>query len=191
MNQDRQCLECGKKFNVSTSRQAYCSYDCRNAAQRKRTATGYRWTPAPRACVQCAASFLPVFVSQTICSAQCLNERNQPKHPITILINRGANTEPARVRVSRKCGLTEQQAHDLISEQQGKCALCLVDLNTLARVDADHCHNTHTLRGLLCHPCNIRLTMMHEDAAFAMRVHNYLTDPPAVRLFGHIFKKST
>lgn len=55
---------------------------------------------------------------------------------------------------------------DLFTKQDGKCALCDIQLHMPYRYSADaqgarvdHCHKSGKVRGLLCHACNILIGM--------------------------------
>ena len=50
-------------------------------------------------------------------------------------------------------GLTLAQYKELLTEQNGVCAICQEE-PTKKQLAVDHCHVTGTVRGLLCGPCN-------------------------------------
>lgn len=66
-------------------------------------------------------------------------------------------------------GITEADARAMLKEQGG-CAICG---EKPARPCVDHCHDTGTVRGILCHGCNIKLAAL-EDAEFRGRAIRYL-----------------
>ena len=46
----------------------------------------------------------------------------------------------------------------LLATQQGKCAICRTDkAGGAGDFHLDHCHDRRTIRGLLCHHCNVGL----------------------------------
>lgn len=59
-----------------------------------------------------------------------------------------------------KYGLTKEQYLELLSQQNGVCAICkkpekrTTKSGELMKLHVDHCHNTKQIRGLLCHSCN-------------------------------------
>lgn len=59
-----------------------------------------------------------------------------------------------RWQLKTRYGLSEAAVSEMLAKQNGKCALCDVELS---KFHIDHCHNTKKVRGLLCHGCNIRL----------------------------------
>ena len=55
--------------------------------------------------------------------------------------------------ILKKYGLTTEQYLQMVSDQDGLCALGCGRKAT----KIDHCHETGRVRGLLCHPCNVGL----------------------------------
>lgn len=57
-------------------------------------------------------------------------------------------------------GLSKEAYANLLTEQEGRCALCgeeFSSLNNKRKIHVDHCHVTGRLRGLLCFSCNVGL----------------------------------
>ncbi|MCA8263300.1 endonuclease VII domain-containing protein [Burkholderia multivorans] len=67
-------------------------------------------------------------------------------------------------------GMTPAQYDDLLKKQNGCCALCG---GLMERPVIDHCHQTGKVRGILCHPCNIKLPAV-EDMGWVMLAWAYL-----------------
>lgn len=65
--------------------------------------------------------------------------------------------------------------------QKGRCAICERELN--GQENADHCHNTNVMRGLLCRNCNTAEGHIAKTGLspieFAQRLEAYLANPPA------------
>jgi len=179
MNKLKHCVECRTAFNSISRNNVYCSDLCRSAAALKRKSINYRWTPEPRCCAQCSKTFTPIYQAQTVCCAECRAEYERTKRAAKIIVVEQCDGRTVTLRVSSNIQMHEPLARQLIQAQNGNCALCLTDLGQSKFVDADHNHKTGELRGLLCHRCNSRLSTLHEDADYALRVHAYLTDPPA------------
>ena len=57
-------------------------------------------------------------------------------------------------QLKTRYNLTPEQVNELLENQGGKCAICDYGL---IKHHIDHCHNTGSVRGILCHQCNIRL----------------------------------
>lgn len=67
-------------------------------------------------------------------------------------------------------GLTEADYDEMLEKQRGLCALCGDEMK---RPVVDHCHETGKVRGILCHPCNIKLPAI-EDMGWVMLAWGYL-----------------
>lgn len=69
-------------------------------------------------------------------------------------------------------GITPQQWDEMMEKQRGLCALCGGEMK---RPVVDHCHQTGRVRGILCHPCNIKLPAA-EDMGWLMLAWGYLEE---------------
>ena len=69
-------------------------------------------------------------------------------------------------------GLTAQQYADMMSRQNNLCALCQCPME---RPVVDHDHLTGQVRGILCHPCNVKLPTV-EDSGWVMLAWGYLSE---------------
>ncbi|WP_202049820.1 endonuclease VII domain-containing protein [Microvirga mediterraneensis] len=65
---------------------------------------------------------------------------------------------------------TSYQIKKLMTKQQGRCAICDDPIslgaaeNEIKRTaNVDHCHQTGTVRGMLCSRCNVGLGMFNDD----------------------------
>jgi Recombination endonuclease VII len=74
--------------------------------------------------------------------------------------------ECARYNRKRRNGVADHNAEEMFKSQNGKCAICCVELHMPYRFSADpqgarvdHCHKTGEVRGLLCHFCNVLVGM--------------------------------
>lgn len=69
-----------------------------------------------------------------------------------------------------KChyGITVDDYNNMLAAQNGLCAICEQPeksrrsngTNTVRRLAVDHCHATGRVRGLLCHHCNAKLSIL-------------------------------
>lgn len=73
--------------------------------------------------------------------------------------------------IKRKYGITYDQYHAMLDAQQGKCAICGDDTQTLA---IDHDHATGKVRELLCPPCNKGLGHFDDDTDRMTKAIAYL-----------------
>ncbi len=81
---------------------------------------------------------------------------------------------------SRKYGVIPQAYEILLDLQKGCCAICDVHYTktALKRLALDHDHNTNTVRGLLCDPCNIGLGVFKDSKQLLQKAQVYLNDIP-------------
>ena len=77
--------------------------------------------------------------------------------------------------IKSRYGLTEGDVDRMREEQKDLCAICQ---GPMKRMCIDHCHSTGRVRGLLCHPCNVKLAAI-ENTDFAESARRYLDHPPA------------
>lgn len=84
-----------------------------------------------------------------------------------------------RVRNLRwKYGITVEQFDDMVTAQDGRCAICrdLLELDAveLRLVVIDHCHKTDVVRGVTCSRCNTLLGMSGDDPKLLRAAADYL-----------------
>ncbi len=83
----------------------------------------------------------------------------------------------------RRKGVEDHDENELFQSQNGKCALCTIEIFLPYRFFADpqgarvdHDHKTGAVRGLLCHGCNILVgmyeSMLERNPEFDMNVIN-------------------
>ncbi len=99
--------------------------------------------------------------------------------------NREVQCERSHWRnVKRKYGITKEQYEQLLSLQNGRCAICGKEKQTSGkRLGIDHCHNSALVRGILCESCNALLGSIEAREDWMSKAQNYLTNPPAFSLF--------
>ena len=63
----------------------------------------------------------------------------------------------------------------ILNRQRDKCAICKKpsSFNGVSLV-VDHCHKTGTIRGLLCHMCNLMLGNASDDIKILLNGVTYL-----------------
>ena len=74
-----------------------------------------------------------------------------------------------------KCryGLSIEDFDKLVIGQSGRCAACLIELR---KFHVDHDHQTGSVRGLLCHMCNVGVSYI--ERGLHERWIAYLSDTP-------------
>ena len=89
-------------------------------------------------------------------------------------------------RILRTYGITPKQYWDLYKKQGGVCAVCQRATGKTKRLSVDHDHQTGLVRGLLCGPCNRDVIGRVYDVETALRVVEYLRNPPSKKLLGMV-----
>lgn len=74
-------------------------------------------------------------------------------------------------RSLQKLGITEETYYKTLEEQNGKCAICLVDLLEHCK---DHSHTYKQFRGILCRKCNVGIGMFDENIYSLERAIEFL-----------------
>lgn len=101
--------------------------------------------------------------------ANCYNARYRgaARKPISTEARRAQN-------MRSRYGLSPEALSDMLAAQGGVCAICA---QVPQRPCIDHDHETGRVRGMLCHPCNIKLPSV-EDAEFMTAALRYLGRRP-------------
>jgi hypothetical protein len=82
-------------------------------------------------------------------------DRHRPsvrKNPI--LTDEEKKHRKRNARLTRTYGISAERYSELYEKQEGKCAICDIEYETL---HVDHCHSEGIVRGLLCFNCNTGL----------------------------------
>jgi hypothetical protein len=74
-------------------------------------------------------------------------------------------------RLKREFGITLAQYEGMMIRQRGRCAICRTTRSqgVSEKLVVDHCHKTGHVRGLLCHHCNVAISMLG-DCPHVMRI---------------------
>lgn len=77
---------------------------------------------------------------------------------------------------SKATGFTPEYFNTTWERQKGLCAICRIDLHTVARgqCHADHDHVTGHTRGILCAHCNWGLGHFKDNAPFLLAAAEYI-----------------
>lgn len=78
--------------------------------------------------------------------------------------------------VKRRCkkrGISIEQYNEMLIEQNFSCDICSKWLNEKER-SIDHCHQTNTVRGILCDNCNTGLGLFKDSIEFLNQASRYL-----------------
>jgi hypothetical protein len=80
-------------------------------------------------------------------------------------------------RAMHKYGITQYQWHQMIEEQEDKCAICYKPWpvkNNMNQIFVDHDHFTGKVRGLLCNNCNSMIGFAKDDTSTLRGAITYL-----------------
>lgn len=116
-----------------------------------------------------------------ICS-ECRNERRRATGEHSR--RRAAETSAQRRRrqLWQMYKLTEAQYQALLDAQSGACAICRRVPSLGRPLVVDHCHNTGTVRALLCSPCNLNVGVYEaQHFAFAAYLATYGEGNPLLK----------
>ena len=92
-----------------------------------------------------------------LAAQRVLNIRNKAKY--------------ADYRLQRKHGITLGDKILLISQQDGRCAICKTKAT---KFHVDHNHKTNTVRSLLCETCNVGLGSFQDNAMLLLAASEYI-----------------
>ena len=106
-----------------------------------------------RKCEHCGTEYVPAGLTQIFCSTCSPNRRFW--------------------RRIKSYGVGKQEFDAMLTLQSYECGICHRKLQEFG-TDVDHDHVTNVVRGLLCHLCNLKLTIV-EDDEFVKNAQMYLT----------------
>jgi hypothetical protein len=113
---------------------------------------------------------------QVYCPA-CFAKYRKKRHEQGIGVLTPKQRQAANYR--KNYDLTIEEYNDLLYLQNGVCAVCGEKETRKLRgkvipLAVDHCHDTGTVRGLLCSDCNNALGFLREDITRTMRMLDYI-----------------
>lgn len=95
-----------------------------------------------------------------------VRENNKKPHVIANKRNRNLQTN---------YGITEDKYQEMLSNQNGCCAICQVEQSELSyRLYVDHDHTTGEVRGLLCKHCNSGIGLFKDNKNILSKAIDYL-----------------
>ena len=63
----------------------------------------------------------------------------------------------------RRYGITQEDFNKMLVDQNNMCKICSNEFKGTKDTHIDHCHNSDTVRGLLCSSCNIALGQFNDN----------------------------
>ena len=115
----------------------------------------------------------------------CVNKKNLDRYHSCDATKRSHHMASRKHSLRKNYGITPEDYDHMLSEQNGKCAICDSDKPWGFVVKpkrsneffcVDHCHTTGKVRGLLCQPCNKGLGSFSDDTYVMSRAIKYLED---------------
>lgn len=79
-----------------------------------------------------------------------------------------------RCKLKRLYGITPEDYDNIFTSQGGVCAICARVSPDGRRLHVDHCHESNTVRGLLCHDCNRGLGIFRDNEEILQKAIKYL-----------------
>jgi hypothetical protein len=75
----------------------------------------------------------------------------------------------------RNFGITPDDYDKMLHDQGGGCAICHEPPRAM-RLAVDHCHDSGSVRGLLCNLCNRGIGALKDDPTILARAIQYLEE---------------
>jgi len=109
-----------------------------------------------------------------LCSAKKRQERTKSTDPQKL------KEQSRRNGLYVSHGIREEDYRDLLSKQDGRCAICGADRpgvdtnSSRVHLYVDHDHSTGEIRGLLCSRCNFGIGYFRDDPGLLLKATEYL-----------------
>ena len=166
------CRQCGKEL---TGRQRkFCSSQCmqdyHNAIKIQARADEIGLPVGHKPCSVCGTVFRYEHNGNKFCSTKCrLTRKKEDKQ------YKASKAYSASLRAKRY-GITLEELKGFEEAAGGRCQICGTSEKDApkGRLHVDHCHETGSVRGLLCQRCNQALGMFSDDTGVLERAITYL-----------------
>lgn len=130
-------------------------------------------TFAEMECHECGTPFTPKSYSAKYCTNKCMYSARKKRRTESISYQKSLQNSVYK----RKYGITLDEYNTMLKQQNKRCAICSIhsdDLNI--KLCVDHCHDTGTVRGLLCSMCNRAIGFLSDDAYLLEKAARYLRE---------------
>lgn len=74
-------------------------------------------------------------------------------------------------KLAQNYGLTPEDFRRMLTECDNKCQVC----GEPGRLNVDHCHETHRVRGILCVRCNTGIGSFRDEPELLIKAAAYLS----------------
>jgi hypothetical protein len=122
-------------------------------------------------CLNCGESFPQRGLWGMTCSPKCRSEYDKK---IRLKKSSQSAEQKRNYRLKAKYGIGIVEFEEMLTNQNGKCAICGMDGDRGRSLCVDHCHATGMIRGLLCNGCNSGLGQFKDNANSLERAAMYL-----------------
>lgn len=170
----RQCVECNTTFIPRRASTKCCSWACAQAVSRValhlRRQQQQQAPPESKICPTCNTEKpIAAFVAHS----RHRNRWHRHCRDCEIADPGRFTARDSLIQKVRKFGITVDEYHWLLTQQEGRCAICRADDRKLA---IDHSHSTGEIRGLLCGRCNSMLGFLNDSTESLQNAITYLGD---------------
>lgn len=100
---------------------------------------------------------------------ECMNSKNKKWREANRDVVRDSQRNTRR---KREYGVDRDMFQKMLLSQGGLCAICKTHIDNSAHVD--HCHDSGTVRGLLCHMCNVGIGFLRHDEHILRSAIDYI-----------------
>lgn len=121
-----------------------------------------------KACLHCGESFEPRSGHGGLCSKPCQDARKKVMDAAYRVKHRERIIDERR---KSRYGVGAEQVAGMMEAQGHACAICS---RSPFKPVVDHCHRNGTVRGLLCHNCNLALGHARDNPDILVAAANYL-----------------
>lgn len=90
----------------------------------------------------------------------------------------------------RKYGIDTDIYNEMLFKQKGVCRICGSKEKKGKKLAVDHCHSNNTIRGLLCHNCNIGLGLFKDNQFLLMKAIDYLNGHSLENILDYSYEES-
>ena len=100
-------------------------------------------------------------------------KRAHQHHKIKAIL-KGRNTLPDESYLQRIYGMDIDEYKNMFCDQNGLCDICKQKDENQQELVIDHCHDTCTVRGLLCRKCNFGVGFFNDNPALLAKAAAYV-----------------
>lgn len=170
----RQCKVCQTEFVPYGQKHIYCSTQCKDRSIKN--------DPQLVNCLVCNSSFLSNSPSQhKYCSIKCRHEGKNKRQSTEKYskyqseYRKRNNRSVLKHRLKNWYGITIEQYDAMIISQGNKCFICSDTFESDIKPCVDHKHHgNHSVRKILCSPCNLGLGGFKDNPDLLIKAAEYL-----------------